>query len=76
MKLSNYTPSKCHLTQEQKKLIEGYFFGGNEFTNAKGIILNKMWHIAQLTGIRETKISQYVDSVLYEKRKKMINNNG
>ncbi len=75
MKLSNYTYSTKHLTEEQKKLIEGYFFGGNKFTNDKGITLNKMWHIAQLTGIREAKISQYLDSILYEKRKKMNEGN-
>jgi hypothetical protein len=75
MKLSNYTPSPKRLTSEQKQLIESYFTGKIKFTNDKGVILNKSWQIAQLTGLKEGTVNRYVDSLIYEKRKKMNNEN-
>jgi hypothetical protein len=73
MKLSNYTPSPKRLTAEQKQLIENYFTGKVKFANDKGVILNKSWHIAQLTGLNESTVNRYIDAFIYEKRKNMKN---
>lgn len=73
MKLSNYTPKPTGLNEHEKAVVESYFFGNKEraFTNERGVVLNKTWQIARLTGISEARINRYIDKVLAEKRKKL-----
>lgn len=70
MKLSNYTPHPKGLTAQEQAVVKSYFFGNNKtaFTNNKGVVLNKTWQIARLTGLSERRISRYIDKILAEKR--------
>lgn len=70
MKLSNYIPKKKPLTDEQKKLIESYFWGekSKEFKDIDGVILNTTKVISLVTGISENRISRYLNILLAQKR--------
>jgi len=77
MKQSNHIPSPNRLSIAQKQLIESYFCGENSknFTDAKGIVLNKTWQISELTGINEFRVVRYLNRLIEQKIKKMNNEN-
>lgn len=76
MKLSNHIQSPNRLTQEQKQLIESFFWGENSksFTDVKGVVLNKTWQISVLTGIQDYKVERYLNRLIKLKREKLNEN--
>jgi len=73
MKLSNYAPKFRGMTQEQKDLIESYFWGekSKEIKDPQGIVLNSNWQISRLTGVTEFRVSKYIDYLPRMKRNKL-----